>query len=56
MAGAKHDYQLSQEQVDHFVQHGWIKLSNCFTKEQADDLQKNLWTRLGMDPKDMSTW
>lgn len=56
MAGAEQEYQLSQEQTAHFVQHGWIKLSNCFTKEQADDLQKNLWTRLGMDPEDISTW
>jgi hypothetical protein len=49
-------HKLSQEQLDHFVKHGWIKLSDCFTKEQADNLQENLWTRLGMDPNDMSTW
>lgn len=56
MANAEEQYPLSQEQIDHFVQHGWIKLSNCFTREQAGDLQKNLWTRLGMDPEDISTW
>jgi hypothetical protein len=56
MASAEEQYPLSQEQVEHFVQHGWIKLSDCFSREQAGELQKNLWTRLGMDPDDVSTW
>jgi hypothetical protein len=56
MASAEEQYTLSKEDVEQFVQHGWIKLSNCFSKEQADDLQKTLWTRLGMDPNDRSTW
>ncbi|KAJ4384642.1 hypothetical protein N0V86_000242 [Didymella sp. IMI 355093] len=56
MADAEQQHQLNQEQIDFFVQNGWLKLSNCFTKEQADDLQSTLWTRLGMDPNDMSTW
>ena len=56
MADAEQRYQLTQEQIDFFLDNGWLKLSNCFTKEQADDLQSNLWTRLGMDPNDASTW
>jgi hypothetical protein len=56
MADVQQQHQLSQEQIDHFVKHGWLKLENCFSKDQAGDLQKNLWTRLGMDPEDMSTW
>lgn len=56
MADAEQQYKLSEGELEHFLKHGWIKLSNCFTKEQADDLQKNLWTRLGMDPSDRSTW
>lgn len=48
--------QLTQADVDHFMQHGWIKLSDCFTKEQADKLIGTVWTRLGMDPNDKSTW
>jgi hypothetical protein len=31
-------------------------LSNCFTRDQAEGIQTLLWTRLGMDPNDMSTW
>ena len=49
-------YKLPQEQLDHFLEHGWIKLSGCFTREQSTELQSELWTRLGMDPNDMSTW
>jgi hypothetical protein len=56
MADAEQQNQLSQEQIDFFINNGWLKLSNCFTKEQADELQSTLWTRLGMDPNDMSTW
>lgn len=53
---AEQDFKLSQEQVEHFLQHGWLKLSNCFTREQAAELQTTLWTRLGMDLEDTSTW
>ncbi|CAI6338793.1 unnamed protein product [Periconia digitata] len=47
---------LSSEDIQHFMDHGWVKLSNCFTREQAAELQTTLWTRLDMDPQDMSTW
>lgn len=56
MTDAEQQYQLSQEQINFFLENGWLKLSNCFTKEQAAELQSTLWTRLGMDPNDMSTW
>lgn len=50
------DKVLTQVDIDHFLEHGWIKLSNCFTQEQADKVTSNVWTRLGMDPNDKSTW
>jgi hypothetical protein len=53
---AVEEHKLSQEQIDHFLEHGWIKLSGCFSREQSAELQSQLWTRLGMDPNDMSTW
>ncbi|KAF9700937.1 hypothetical protein EKO04_000847 [Ascochyta lentis] len=56
MADAEQQYQLSQEQIDFFLENGWLKLSECFTPEQAEDLQSTLWTRLGMNKNDMSTW
>jgi hypothetical protein len=48
--------QLSQDDIDHFMQHGWIKLTNCFTQEQVDQLTSTLWTRLGMSPTDKTGW
>lgn len=48
--------QLTQEQADHFVKHGWIKLEKCFTRQQAADVTKDVWIRLGMSPTDKSTW
>ncbi|KAF2798254.1 hypothetical protein K505DRAFT_371889 [Melanomma pulvis-pyrius CBS 109.77] len=53
---AESEHQLDQAQIDHFLEHGWIKLSNCFSKEQAAELQSTMWTRLGMDPNDIGTW
>lgn len=47
---------ISQEDVDLFLDNGWLKLSDCFTQEQADKLVGTVWTRLGMDPNDKSTW
>ena len=55
MAGQQYQ-QLSQDDIDHFMKHGWIKLSGCFTQEQVDKLTSTLWTRLGMSPTDKSTW
>lgn len=47
MADAEQQYKLTPEQTNHFLDHGWIKLSGCFSQEQAGELQKTLWTRLG---------
>ncbi|KAI2639556.1 hypothetical protein GGS26DRAFT_540669 [Hypomontagnella submonticulosa] len=47
---------LTQEQKDFFLAHGYLKLSNCFTQEQAADVTEGVWTRLGMSPTDKSTW
>lgn len=33
-----------------------FRIPQAFSKEQAADITKNVWTRLGMDPKDKSTW
>ena len=48
--------QLTQSDINHFMQHGWLKLEQCFTRQQAEDITANIWTRLGMDPNDKSTW
>ncbi|KAI1660360.1 hypothetical protein F4813DRAFT_386562 [Daldinia decipiens] len=47
---------LTQEQKDFFLENGYLKLSNCFTHEQAASVTEGVWTRLGMSPTDKSTW
>ena len=50
------NYSLTDEQKAHFLDHGYIKITNCFTPEQASSFTANLWTRLGVSPTDKSTW
>ncbi|KAK2604385.1 hypothetical protein N8I77_007322 [Diaporthe amygdali] len=47
---------LTPEEKEHFLNNGWLKIPGAFTKEQADEITKDVWTRLGMDPKDKTTW
>ncbi|KAJ5121280.1 uncharacterized protein N7515_009241 [Penicillium bovifimosum] len=53
---ANTNYQLSQEQIDHFMRYGYIILSNCFSQEKATEWAGDVWERLGMSPTDKSTW
>ncbi|KAK5942914.1 hypothetical protein PMZ80_005480 [Knufia obscura] len=48
--------QLSQADIDHFLQHGYVKLSSCFSQEASDSVISSVWTRLGVSPTDKSTW
>ncbi|RYP64012.1 hypothetical protein DL771_008983 [Monosporascus sp. 5C6A] len=47
---------LTEAEKEFFLTNGYLKLSNCFTQEQADDMTKGVWTRLGMSPTDKDTW
>ena len=42
--------------ISHFMEHGYIVIKGAFTRDQAADFTKNMWTRLGVDPNDPSTW
>ncbi|KAG6820768.1 hypothetical protein H0H93_012032 [Arthromyces matolae] len=46
----------TEQQVDHFLDHGFVIIKNAFTEQQAAEWTANLWVRLGMDPTDRSTW
>ncbi|KZT53883.1 hypothetical protein CALCODRAFT_500529 [Calocera cornea HHB12733] len=48
--------QLTQADVDHFLEHGWIKIPGALLPEWADKFTQDVWIRLGMDPNDKSTW
>ncbi|KAF5377511.1 hypothetical protein D9615_005138 [Tricholomella constricta] len=47
---------LNQEQVEQFLDDGYVVIKNAFTKEQADEWTASIWVRLGLDPNDKSTW
>lgn len=47
---------LSEEERDHFVQHGWLKVSNAIDPHYLKLWMELLWVRLGMDAKDQTTW
>jgi len=50
------DYTLTEEQKQHWMDHGFVKIENCFSREFADRWTSSIWTRLGADPNDKSTW
>jgi len=47
---------LTVEERQHFVEHGWLRVPNAIKTEYLDGWMSHLWTRLGMDPNDKSTW
>ncbi|KAJ9154788.1 Ribonucleoside-diphosphate reductase large subunit [Pleurostoma richardsiae] len=47
---------LTDAEKEHFLAHGWLKIEGAFTKDQADEICQDVWTRLGMSPTDKSTW
>ncbi len=47
---------LTDEQVEHFLDHGFVLIHDCFSTEAAAELTDSVWTRLGYDPDDKSTW
>lgn len=38
------------------MKYGWVRITACFTKEQATEWTKDMWKRLGYDPNNKSTW
>ncbi|KAJ9610473.1 hypothetical protein H2200_005250 [Cladophialophora chaetospira] len=52
-----HPYKvLTQDQVDHFLTHGFVVIPGCFSAAASADWTRDVWTRLGMDPNDKTTW
>ncbi|KAG8940683.1 hypothetical protein FRC03_005181 [Tulasnella sp. 419] len=47
---------LTDEQVQHFLDHGYVIIKNAFPPEKAAQYTKDLWIRIGYDPDDKSTW
>jgi len=47
---------LTQEQVDHFMKHGFVRIPGAIPLEMCDWWTRDVWARLGIDPDDKSTW
>ena len=47
---------LTDDQIEHFLAHGYVVLHECFTREAARSLTDTTFARLGYDPDDPSTW
>ncbi|KAK3676488.1 hypothetical protein LTR78_003764 [Recurvomyces mirabilis] len=47
---------LTEEQKQFWLEHGYIKIPQCFSREKSDAFTSTVWTRLGADPNDKSTW
>lgn len=47
---------LTTAEVEHFVEHGYVILKNCFDAEDVADWVDHSWQRIGVDPNDPSGW
>jgi len=47
---------LSQEQAQHFLDKGYVRIEGCFTEEFARPLREQAFRRLGYEPGDPATW
>ena len=50
------DAALSDAQVEHFLDKGYVVLEGCFDAERAAPVVDRAWERLGVDRDDPSTW
>ncbi len=49
-------HELTPQQVQAFIERGFIELPRAFSKSLADEALKILWRDTGCDPADPSTW
>src|SRR4029078_11519850 len=47
---------LTDEQIDSFLERGYVTVHGCFTHARARPWLDAGWTRLGYDPADPRTW
>lgn len=47
---------LTEEQKQHWLAHGFVKIPKCFSREAANAYTSSIWTRLGVSPTDKLTW
>jgi hypothetical protein len=47
---------LSDQDIQHFMDKGYVVIKEAFTKEKAAWMLKDVWVRLGLNPNDKSSW
>src|ERR1043166_7047875 len=47
---------LSKDQIDHFIEQGYVRLNEAFPRVLADRGREILWKDTGCDPADPATW
>ena len=54
---SQHEFpRLSETQIEHFLERGYVVIPDCFSREFAEDWTSNAFLRLGYDPHDPTTW
>jgi len=48
--------QLSSDQINKFINDGFVKIENAFPAEIADECRAILWKATGCDPNDPESW
>src|ERR1044072_5430958 len=48
--------RLTFEEIQHFTNHGYVVIQNVFPRELAEQILLLLWSELGIDPMDKSSW
>lgn len=51
-----HPTTLTDEMRSHFLTHGYVKITNAIPQANVEKFTSNVWTRLGWDRDDPSTW
>jgi hypothetical protein len=47
---------LSEDEVEAFIHHGFVRLREAFPRHLADRCRGLLWEQLGLDPEDRAGW
>jgi hypothetical protein len=47
---------LGAEEINSFIQNGFVRINEAFSRKTAEDAREILWKATGCDPDDPSTW
>ena len=47
---------LNEQEASQFLERGFVRVEGCFGRDVAERAMEEMWSRLGYDPADRSTW